>query len=141
MRAADARLTPSDNASDGACPEHLQDMLHSLGDRQPWHLVRGIPACSIPLQCLVVHDDGVVKRVIAFRVVGEDRLPRRQDERGGMKAVRREQSIQFGGRDGGCFVKQAKRIDNAAIEEDPFRCPRVQKIFLDVPAQDLLRER
>jgi hypothetical protein len=112
----------------------------SLCDRETGHFVEHVAARTVPLDDPGVNVDGLGERLVAFCVVGVDGLPRRQHEHDVMERVGREHGFQFDRGHRRRVVKHAKRLDQAAIEEDPLRRVRPSDVLLDVSAQDLSSE-
>src|SRR5262245_33580319 len=115
-------------------------MLGSLRYRKAGYFIENVAARMVPTDDPGVDRNGLSKRLVAFGVVGVDKLPRRQHEHGGMEPVEREHGLQLVGRQWRCLVKRPEGIDQPAIKEDPAGSERLIDVLLDVSTQDLLGE-
>src|SRR5262245_8697053 len=107
-------------------------MLGSLCNRKAGYFIENIAARAVPLCDLGVDINGISKRLVAFGVVGVDKLPRRQHEHGAMERIASEHGVQLDGRKTRSLVKHAKRIDQRSIKEDPFGSARLIAVLLNV---------
>jgi len=118
----------------------LEDEGASLVNRNHWHLERLISASTVPFLRDPVDRFGMFERVVAFRIIDVDGLPRRQDEDLRKISVAREPVLQLAVAQRRDAIEPAQGIDNTSLKENRYLACGVMNEILDVLLQDLPRE-
>src|SRR5262245_16302612 len=124
----------------GGCAQYLQDIRAPFGNTDLRYLNHLVPAALVPLRGSSTDARSFDQRLIALGIVGVDGLPWREEEHLPMIRIRRQVRPQLAVRQRPRLVQHAKRVDDAALEEDEAGPRRLLPVLLDILAEDALRE-
>lgn len=118
--------------------ERLQDKLRAGGNWQARYFTQSVATRTVPPRKLVVNMLDPKKGLVTLAIGCVDGRPWRQNKHGGVECVLSQSVVELRCGQRRSLVKHAKRLNDAAVEEDPARLTWIGVVLLGVATKNLV---